>query len=89
MKHQDTLSASLSQFQKFTYLLLCLSFCKKLLNLKINQSAYISIILLHQFTRKDGKGKSLFSIPETENSTERKRAQQWLGNMGRARYINL
>lgn len=49
----------------------------------------MSSILLHQFTRKDGKGKSLFSIPETENSTERKRAQQWLGNMGRARYINI
>ena len=49
----------------------------------------MSSILLHQFTRKGGKGKSLFSIPETENSTERKRAQQWLGNMRRARYINI
>ena len=31
---------------------------------------------------KTEKGNSFFRIPETKNPTERKKAQQWLHNMG-------
>ena len=33
-------------------------------------------------TGRATKGKSFFKIPEPKNATERKRAQQWLHNMG-------
>ena len=33
-------------------------------------------------TGRTTKGKSFFKISEPKNATERKRAQQWLHNMG-------
>lgn len=37
---------------------------------------------MHKYSRNNGKGKSIFRIDEPKNPTERKRAQQYLHNMG-------